>query len=89
MANTSSAKKITRKIARRTKVNQARRSRMRGFVRQVEEAIASGDGKAARAALQQAEPEIMKAAQKGVLHKNSASRKISRLNRRVVSLGKS
>lgn len=88
MANTSSAKKITRQIARRTKVNQARRSRMRGFLRKAEEAIESGDRKAALAALQQAEPAIMKAAQKGVVHKNTASRKISRLTQRLAKLGK-
>jgi small subunit ribosomal protein S20 len=87
MANTSSAKKATRKIERRTAVNQARRSRMRTFVRGVEEAIATGDKAAALAALRAAEPEIMRAAQKGVVARNSASRKVSRLAHRVAKLG--
>jgi small subunit ribosomal protein S20 len=87
MANTTSAKKATRKIARRTKVNQARRSRVRSFVRQAEEAIASGDQKKAADALKQAQPELMRAAQKGILHKNTASRKISRLSHQVAKLG--
>ncbi|PLX38044.1 MAG: 30S ribosomal protein S20 [Hyphomicrobiales bacterium] len=87
MANTSSAKKMTRKIERRTQINKTRRSRMRGFVRKVEEALAAGDKEAANAALRAAEPEIMRAANKGVLHKNTASRKISRLAGRVGRLG--
>ena len=87
MANTPSAKKAARKIARRTEVNKARRSRMRTFLRHVEEAIASGDAEAARAALKSAEPEIMRAASKGVIHKNTASRKVSRLAGRVKALG--
>lgn len=87
MANTTSAKKATRKIARRTEVNKARRSRMRTFLRKVEEAIASGDKSAAAAALKAAQPEIMRAAQKGVVHKNTASRKVSRLSARVGALG--
>jgi small subunit ribosomal protein S20 len=87
MANTSSAKKATRKIARRTAINQARRSRMRTFVRGVEEAIASGDKAGALAALRAAEPEIMRAAQKGVVARNTASRKVSRLAHRVAKLG--
>ena len=86
MANTTSAKKAVRKIARRTAVNRSRRSKMRTFVRKVEEAIASGDAKAAQAALATAEPIMMRAAQKGVVHKNTASRSISRLTRRVKSL---
>lgn len=86
MANTASAKKAIRKIARRTEVNRARRSRVRTFVRQVEEAIAKGDHDAARAALAVAEPELMRAAGKGVIHPNTASRKISRLARRVRAL---
>ncbi|HEX9742154.1 MAG TPA: 30S ribosomal protein S20, partial [Nitrospiraceae bacterium] len=77
MANTRSAKKATRKIARRTEVNKSRRSRMRLFVRKVEEAITSGDVAVARAALRDAEPEIMRAAQKGVVHKSTASRRVS------------
>ena len=86
MANTTSAKKATRKIVRRTEVNQARCSRMRTFLRKVEEAIASGDQGAAAAALKAAQPEIMRAAQKGVVHKNTASRKVSRLSARVSAL---
>ena len=87
MANTTSAKKATRKIARRTEVNKARRSRMRTFLRKVEEAIASGDKASAAEALKAAQPEIMRAAQKGVVHKNTASRKVSRLAHRVSALG--
>lgn len=88
MANTTSAKKAARKIVRRTAVNKSRRSRMRLHVRKVEEAIASGDASAAQAALKQAEPELMRAAQKNVVHKNTASRKISRLNKQVAKLGR-
>jgi small subunit ribosomal protein S20 len=88
MANTASAKKAVRKIERRTSVNRSRRSQMRTYVRKVEEAIASGDSAAASAALQAAEPLMMRAAQKGILHKNTASRKVSRLTRRVVALAK-
>lgn len=88
MANTKSAKKATRKIARRTEVNKSRRSRMRMFVRKVEEAISSGDTANAQAALRQAEPELMRAAQHGVIHKNLASRKVSRLAHRIAALAK-
>jgi small subunit ribosomal protein S20 len=87
MANTASAKKAVRKIARRTEVNRARRSRMRTFIHKVEEAIASGDAALAATALQNAAPEMMRAAQKGVVHKNTASRKVSRLSARVKALG--
>ncbi len=87
MANTPSAKKAARKIARRTQVNKARRSRMRTFLRKVEEAILSGDKEVARAAFKVAEPELARAAAKGVLHKNTASRKISRLSSRVKAVG--
>jgi len=87
MANTSSARKATRKIARRTAINKMRESRMRSSLRAVEEAITAGDGKKAREALRRAEPEIMRAAQKGVLHRNSASRKVSRLEAQVRKLG--
>jgi small subunit ribosomal protein S20 len=87
MANTNSAKKAARKIVRRTEVNKARRSRMRGFVRKVEEAIASGDKTAAEAALKAAQPELQRAATKGVMHRNTASRKVSRLANRVKTLG--
>ncbi len=86
MANTKSAKKAIRKIARKTAVNKNRRTRMRTFIRQVEEAIAAGDQPQAQAALVAAQPEIMRSAQKGILHKNSASRKISRLSARVKAL---
>jgi len=86
MANTSSAKKAVRKIAKRTAVNKDRRSRMRTFCRQVEEAIAGGDKAVAETALRAAQTEIMRAAQKGVIHKNTASRKVSRFNQRVKAL---
>jgi small subunit ribosomal protein S20 len=87
MANTSSARKATRKIARRTEINKARRSKMRSFVRKVEEAIAAGDRTGALAALNDAAPVIMRSAQKGVVHRNAASRKVSRLTHRVAKLG--
>ena len=87
MANTSSAKKMTRKIAKRTAINRMRRSRMRTFVRKVEEALVTGDQATALAALRAAEPELMRAAQKGIVHKNLASRKVSRLSHRVQALG--
>jgi small subunit ribosomal protein S20 len=83
MANTQSAKKAVRKIERRTEVNKARRSQMRTYVKKVEEAIASGDQTAAQAALVAAQPLMARAAQKGIVHKNTASRKISRLASRV------
>lgn len=86
MANTASAKKAARKITRRTAANKIPRTRMRGFVRKVEEAIASGDKTAARAALKDAQPQIMKAASRGIVHKNTASRKVSRLSHRVEAL---
>ncbi|MBA3519747.1 MAG: 30S ribosomal protein S20 [Rhizobiales bacterium] len=86
MANTPSAKKATRKIARRTAMNKIPRTRMRGFIRKVEEAIASGDKEAARLALKDAQPQIMKAASKGIVHRNTASRKVSRLSHRVEAL---
>lgn len=87
MANTKSAKKMVRKIARRTEVNKSRKSRVRTFVRKVEEAVASGDKAAAIKALKAAEPEIMRGVTKGVLHKNTASRKVSRLAARVKGVG--
>ncbi|MFD1697109.1 30S ribosomal protein S20 [Roseibium aestuarii] len=86
MANTPSAKKAARKIARRTATNKARRSRVRTYLRKVEEAIASGDQAAANEALKAAQPEIMRAAGKGVMHGNTASRKVSRLSARVKAL---
>ena len=86
MANTSSAKKATRKIAARTAVNKNRRSRVRTFLRKVEEALLSGDKTAAQEAFKAAQPELMRAASKGVFHKNTASRKVSRLANRVKAL---
>ncbi len=86
MANTSSAKKATRKIARQTEVNKSRRTRVRGFIRKVEEAIASGDKDAAAQSLVAAQPELMRAVTKGVLHKNTVARKVSRLAKRVKAL---
>ncbi|RCS25014.1 30S ribosomal protein S20 [Phyllobacterium salinisoli] len=86
MANTPSAKKAVRKIAARTEVNKARRSRVRTFLRKFEDAVASGDKTAAQAAFKVAEPEMMRAASKGVVHKNTASRKISRLAKRLKTL---
>jgi small subunit ribosomal protein S20 len=88
MANTSSAKKATRKIARRTVINKTRRSRLRNYVGKVEDAIATGDRGKALAALNEAEPIIMRAAQQGIVHKNSASRKVSRLTHRIATLAK-
>jgi small subunit ribosomal protein S20 len=87
MANTSSAKKAARKIVARTEVNRDRRGRLRTYVKKVEEAIAAGNKDAAIAAFKVAEPEIMRAASKGVVHKNTASRKVSRLSARVKNVG--
>ncbi len=87
MANTASAKKAVRKITARTERNKADRSRMRTYIRQVEEAIASGDKSAANAALKTAEPEIMRAVRKGIIDKNTGARKVSRLSRRAKVLG--
>ena len=86
MANTSSAKKAVRKIERRTKVNRARRSAMRTQIRKAEEAIAAGDTDAARSVVRETEALIMRSVQKGVIHKNTASRKVSRLSARVKTL---
>ena len=83
MANTPQSKKRARQIERRTDVNKARRSRIRTFLRKVEEAIASGNLDAAKDALKNAQPELMRGVTKGVVHKNTASRKISRLAARV------
>lgn len=79
MANTPGAKKAIRKIERRTEVNKARRSRLRTFVRKFEEALTTGDAAAAKTAFVQAESEMMRAVSKGVLHKNTGARKVSRL----------
>jgi small subunit ribosomal protein S20 len=83
MANSPSAKKRARQNDRRTVVNKARRSRVRTFIRKVEEAIISGDQSAALEALRVAQPEIIRGANKGILHANTASRKVSRLHHRV------
>lgn len=79
MANTPGAKKSIRKIARRTEVNTARRSRMRTFIRKFEEALEKGDTAIAKTAFVDAQSELMRAVSKGVLHKNTGSRKVSRL----------
>jgi small subunit ribosomal protein S20 len=86
MPNIASSKKRVRTIAKRTAVNHARLTRIRTFTRKVEEAISSGDHKAANAALKAAEPEIMRGVSKGVTHKNTGSRKVSRLAKRVAKL---
>ena len=87
MANSPQAKKRARQNERRALVNQSRRSRIRTFLRKVEEAIASGDHAAAAEALKAAQPEVMRGVNKGIFHKNTASRKISRLAARVKALG--
>ncbi|PTV95213.1 SSU ribosomal protein S20P [Rhodobacter aestuarii] len=86
MANTPQSKKRARQAERRNDINKARRSRIRTFIRKVEEAIASGDSDAAKAALQAAQPEMARGVTKGVMHKNTVSRKISRLSARVKAL---
>lgn len=87
MANNPQAKKRIRITARRTEVNRNRVSRIRTFVRKVEEAIAGGDAKVASEALKQAQPEIQRGVTKGVIHKNTAARKVSRLAHRIKALG--
>ncbi len=86
MANTSSAKKRVRRDVRRTRVNGARRARIRTYVRRVETAIAAGDREAAAEALRLAQPEMMRGVTRGVVTRNAASRKISRLSRRIRAL---
>jgi small subunit ribosomal protein S20 len=86
MANTTSAKKAARKMIRRTEINKSRRSQLKAYVRKVEEALASRDKVAATRALGAAEPILMRSAQRGVVHKNSAARKVSRLAARVRAL---
>lgn len=86
MANTASARKMVRKIARRTEINKARRSRVRTFLRKVEEAIAGGDKKIAAEAYRSAQPELHRAVSKGVIKKATASRKLSRLSARIKAL---
>jgi small subunit ribosomal protein S20 len=88
MANTTSAKKATRKIARRTVINKSRRTEMRSAVRSVEDAIKRGDSAAATKAMTIAEPEQMRAAQRNIIHKNNASRKVSRLTHQIAKLAK-
>ena len=88
MANTTSAKKATRKIARRTVINKSRRTEMRTAVRSVEEAIKRGDRDAALKAMTGAEPELMRAAQRNIIHKNTASRKVSRLAHQIAKMAK-
>jgi small subunit ribosomal protein S20 len=87
MANTKSAKKAARQTVRRTEANKARRSRARSYARKVEEAIASGDKAVAAAALKAAEPVLARTAQKGLVHRKTASRKVSRLAKRVSAMG--
>ncbi|MBN8533315.1 MAG: 30S ribosomal protein S20 [Rhizobiales bacterium] len=87
MANTKSAKKAARQALRRTEINKSRRTRMRTVVRKAEEASVATDQKAALAALVAAQSEMMKAAQKGIVHKNTVARKISRLARRIKAIG--
>ena len=86
MANTKSAKKMVRKIARKTAVNKSRKTQMRTYVKKVEEAIAKGDKSIAVAALKAAEPQLAKSAQKGVIHQKTASRKVSRMAARVKAM---
>ncbi|ACJ00421.1 MULTISPECIES: 30S ribosomal protein S20 [Rhodospirillales] len=87
MANHKSAEKRIRQIKKRTEINRARISRIRTFVKKVELAIASGDKAAANEAFREAQPELMRGATKGVLHRNTVSRKLSRLNQRIKALG--
>ncbi|MGR3462050.1 MAG: 30S ribosomal protein S20 [Roseovarius sp.] len=87
MANTIQSKKRARQNEKRYAVNKARRSRIRTYLRKLEEAIASGDKDAATAALRAAQPELMRGVTKGVFHKNTAARKMSRLSARVKALG--
>ena len=86
MANTASARKRIRQTEKRTERNRARRSRVRTFLRKVEQAIAGGDQSSAQAALREAQPELQRAATKGVLHRNMVARKISRLSSRIKAL---
>ena len=86
MANTPQSEKRARQAERRFAINKARRSRIRTFIRKVEEAIASGNATAAADALRAAQPELMRGVTKGVVHKNTAARKMSRLTKRVAAL---
>ena len=86
MANTASARKRIRQTAKRTLLNQARKTRMRTFVKKVEQACASGDKAAAAEALRRAQPEMQRAVGKGVIHLNTVSRKLSRLSSRIKAM---
>ncbi|PYE84324.1 30S ribosomal protein S20 [Pseudoroseicyclus aestuarii] len=86
MANTPQSKKRARQNERRETINRMRRSRIRTYLRKVEEAIASGDQTVAATALREAQPEMMRGVTKGVLHKNTVARKMSRLTHRVKAL---
>jgi small subunit ribosomal protein S20 len=88
MGNTTSAKKAARQIARRTIVNKSRRTRVRGALRKVEEAISAGDRAAALAAMAEAEPALIRAARHGIVHRNAAQRKVSRLSHQIAKLAK-
>jgi small subunit ribosomal protein S20 len=88
MPNIASSKKRVRTTAKRTTINHSRKTRVRGFVRKVEEALAKGDKAAAQAAMKVAEPEIMRGVSKGVIHKNTGARKVSRLTKRLAKLAK-
>jgi small subunit ribosomal protein S20 len=87
MPNTQTAKRAVRAIERRTEINKSRKSRVRTFIRRVNDAVASGDAEAAREELRKAQPEIMRGAQKGVMHKNTAARTVARLAHRVRKMG--
>ncbi len=87
MANTTSARKRIRQTEKRTVRNRARRSRMRTFLRKVEQAIAGGDQAAAQEAFRAAQPELQRAATKGVVHRNTVARKLSRLSARIKAIG--
>ncbi|MDG2374434.1 MAG: 30S ribosomal protein S20 [Paracoccaceae bacterium] len=86
MANSAQAKKRARQIERRTEVNKARRSRIRTYLKKVDEALESGDKSIAQQALKVVQPELMRGVSKGIMHKNTASRKMSRLSSRVKAL---
>ena len=87
MANIKSAKKRTRRNARRADINGARRGRVRTYVKKVEAALADNDREAAEAALKEAQPELMRGVGKGTVHRNTAARKVARLNARLKALG--
>lgn len=87
MANSPQSKKRARQTVRRTEINTARKSRIRTFLRKVEEAISTGDGERATSALRQAQPELMRGVSRGIYHRNTAARKMSRLSARVKALG--